>query len=77
MRLWKLTRTDKWGYDDFDSAIVAANTEQEARSITPDGDPFDDDTCWASAPERVLVERLGTAKKGTQAGVVLASFNAG
>ena len=38
MYLYKLERTDSWSYDEYDSAIVAAPTEQDARLMNPDGE---------------------------------------
>ncbi len=79
MKLWLITQDDNTGYDTYDSAVVAARNEAQARAINPDGvdkwkAPY---TAWCDSPDKVTVELLGTAKPGTQAGVVLASFNAG
>ena len=40
-KLWKVSRTDRIGYDDYDSMIVAADTQLEARTYHPNG--------WANA----------------------------
>lgn len=37
MKLWHIARTDRGGYDTYDSAVVAAPDEAQARSIHPDG----------------------------------------
>ncbi len=37
MKLWKVSRTDRIGYDDYDSMVVAAETELEARTYHPGG----------------------------------------
>lgn len=55
----------------YDSCVVAATTEEKARLILP----AEDTTAWPTA-DYVDVEYLGTAKKGTKQGVILASFNA-
>lgn len=36
-KLWLVKRTSPYGYDDYDSMVVAADTELEARTYHPDG----------------------------------------
>lgn len=36
-KLWLVRRTDVVGYDEYDSMLVAADTEEEARTIHPNG----------------------------------------
>jgi hypothetical protein len=89
MKLFKLS-IEAEGYDMFDSVVVAADNEEEAKKIDPEGDGRM--ACWvpgheipqwwlrghwAKTEEEVTVEYLGEAKPGTQAGVILASYNAG
>ncbi len=82
MKLFKISQDVNNDYDTFDSAIVAAETEEDARNIRPRGDeryPMEDwevDYDWAR-PEDVKVEYIGEAKEGTEKGVILSSFNAG
>ena len=38
MKLYLLTQTDNRGYDTFDSCVVCAPSEEEAREIHPRGD---------------------------------------
>ena len=64
MKIYKVYRTDKVGYDEFDGAVVVAKDETQARELSP----FD-----ATNPETVKVEIVSTRK----AAIVLASFNAG
>ena len=69
---------DEW--DAYSSAVVAAETEEEARLIHPGGDR--DFYCdhedginlgfWANSPTDVKVEFLGIAKLNTKTGVILA-----
>ena len=80
--LWKLTQDQRRGYDTFDSCIVAATTEEEAKLVHPYyymwGDSCWNRDVWASDPEYVKAEPIGVAKPSIKAGtVVLASFNAG
>lgn len=65
------------GYDTYDSCIVAAETEQEARLILPGGYQFDNrQRTWCQSADEVTVEYLGTTDRKIS-GVILASFNAG
>lgn len=77
MKLWKISRNDRIGYDEYDSAVVAAWSEELARNIHPsdvesrNGTGID----W-DAPKNLTVEYLGTTDRAI-GGVILASFNAG
>lgn len=77
MKLWLLTQTDNRGYDTYDACIVAEDTEEKAKQIHPSFSGDWGSGTWANSPESVKVSIIGTAKKGTTAGVILASFNAG
>lgn len=79
MKIWKLTQSDNSGWDTYDSIIVAAETESEAKNIMPDehaafGKHYNS---WASSIDGVNAECIGEAIKGTVSGLILASFNAG
>jgi len=81
MKLWLISQSKHNDYDTYDSAVVAAETEEEARWIHPSNDEWDGKSdhhydCWASV-EFVKAEYLGEAKEGTKKGVICASFNAG
>ena len=93
MKLWLISQTVNNDYDTYSDAVVAADTCTEARRIHPggierfyrdgawrimrkDGSYFSLGDTWA-LPEQVKVELLGTAKKGTKAGVICSSFHAG
>ena len=76
MKLWRISQTANDNYDTFDSAVVAAKTEDEARLIHPGGYGKGYEGCWAK-PEKVSVEYIGEARTGMEAGVIVASFNAG
>lgn len=85
MKLWKISQDENDNYDTYDSAIVAAETVEEARDIYPGGeenkavnwDRMDRYFPWARTRESVKVEYIGEAAPTIRAGVVLASFNAG
>lgn len=79
MKFWLLSQSRLTGYDTYDSVVVAAETEEAARATPPDAycQPSDGRfSCWPS-PEHVVVEFLGEAPYGREAGVICASFNAG
>lgn len=83
MNLYLLTQDDNEGYDTFDSMVVAAKSADDARLIQPND--FGEDLniwiynheTWASHPQKVKVQFLGVAAKGTEKGIILESFNAG
>lgn len=80
MKIWKIWHTVTTGYDVYDSAVVLAETEGDARKTHPDGDDEcspEDWEAWATSPDDVSAMLIGEATPGSQAGVVCASFNAG
>lgn len=91
INLYLLTQDVNTNYNTYDSCVVAARNEEEARNINPDSKDgpesyiflnwkpreSNDWNDWADSPEQVQVTYLGTAKKGTKVGVICASFNAG
>ena len=74
MKLWKISQHANIDWDTYDSAIVAADTEEDARNTLP-GNKYKGRS-WTE-PENVTVELIGEAVNGIHAGVILASFNAG
>lgn len=92
-KLWLVERTDRIGYDEYDSMVVAADTEEEARYTHPykaleanivDGRFYN--WVWASTGDAYYdsswqPKELTVEYLGTTdrdiKGVVLASFNAG
>lgn len=76
--LRKISQNVNASYDSFDSAVVAAETEEAARQTNPDGDRWGDIySAWCPDPQQVIVEHIGEAAPGIAAGIILASFNAG
>jgi len=81
MFIYLVDRNGPCGYDEYDSFIVCADTEEEARTCHPgyDWEPvrrYLGDS-WVSSPEDVTVTRIGKALRGVKKGVICASFNAG
>ncbi len=74
--MWKISQNFNDDYGTYDSAIVAAETEEDARNTDMEEEHSKFYNVWA-APEHVEVEYIGEAKEGTEAGIILASFNAG
>ena len=80
MNLYLISQEHNRNYDTYDSAVVAAESEEAARLTRPGQDDWPEgntrDWTWAK-PEYVKVKLIGTAIEGTSAGVICASFNAG
>lgn len=82
MKLFLISQDKNQGYDTYDSAVVIAENEEQAKNIRID------DYSWPD-PEFVKVEYLGEAVEGLKAErwfvpnhpankyVICASFNAG
>jgi hypothetical protein len=83
MKLFLISQDKNNDYDTYDSAVVAAETEDAARMTHPDGygDPDWPKGEWKvrywAPPDDVAVKYLGIAAEGTEPGVICASFNAG
>lgn len=65
-------------YDTWDSLVVAAKSEDEARKMTPiEGmDDWQIRAAWAPV-EHVKVKCLGTAAADVSVGILQSSYNAG
>ncbi|MBW2168855.1 MAG: hypothetical protein JRG69_06285 [Deltaproteobacteria bacterium] len=80
MKIYQIYRTDDYGYDEYDGAVVIAKSPQDAIKIHPGGATHEDPDLWDSswvAPKNIKVEYIGKAAANVKRGVVLASFNAG
>lgn len=81
MNIYLLTQDVNVGWDTYDSAIVCAESEEEAVKIHPGGDFFDTgwewNADWVKNPSHVECKKIGVADESIEKGVVLASFNAG
>lgn len=80
MNLYLITTSvEQDQYDTYDSAVVAAETEDGARWTHP-GHPLckhsDNEPNWVK-PKDVNVKLIGEAAPGIEAGVICASFNPG
>ena len=84
MKLYLLSQSENNGYDTYDSCVVCAENEDEAKSITPNFsekgkafEPSDPYGVWAYSLEGVKCKYIGEASDDLSKGVVIASFNAG
>ena len=82
MNIYLLTQNTVTGYDTYDSIVVSAKNEEDARMLHPRGGKLKRENkypVWALLKDKgkINVELLGEAKEGTEEGVILASFNAG
>lgn len=92
-KLYLLSQNVNNGYDTYDSCVVCATSEDEARTTNPGGfRKWHDGTWWFQftdgkeekgedhtwcLPDDVKVEEIGEANDDVALGVVCASFNAG
>ena len=84
MKLFKIYQSINRGYDTFDSAVVVADSAEEAQKIHPyDGsDNFLQFDSWVSRPDLVTLTYLGEVVGEPDndiypGAVICASFNAG
>ena len=82
MNLYLLEQDENRGYDTYDSCVISARSDTDARKIHPSPWIRADDVWaysdgWASSPENVRVTLIGTAVDSEFSGVILSSFNAG
>ena len=79
MKLWLLTRTDETDYDEYDSAVVSAETEYDAARVHVKG-AGDHWGCqqWAPSPDQIKVVFLGDAAPEIKSRTVIhSSYRAG
>lgn len=86
LNLYLISQDHNSGWDTYDSAVVAANTYEEARHIHPsyfvedkqwwENDNTRNHDSWTH-PNKVTVELIGTTNNYSKPTVILASFNAG
>jgi len=84
MKLFKIYQDINTGYDTFRSAVVVANSAEEAQNIHPGGGSgsYDMYDSWVSRPDLVellyLGEVVGEADEDIYPGAIIcSSFNAG
>lgn len=77
--LWLLRQYSNRGLNTFDSCVVAADTIDDAKQITPDGYPFQKrpPSRWAPSTDNVEAEKIGVTKAERRGTIIISSFNAG
>lgn len=77
-KIWLLVNETVNGYDTFDSAVVFAENEDEARMVHPGRNNWDGRVTyeWCDAKD-VIVEYIGRTERIVPDKVICASFNAG
>ena len=84
MYLYKVERTDKIDYDEYDSIVICAKDRNSAFNYLHSEGEFGDEERWQLRPgwfnnaDNIIVTCIGTASKGMSDGnVIIESFNAG
>ncbi len=79
MQLYLISQYENCDYETYKSAVVVAADADAARHLDPrTGFPMtaadwrDPYSHWASCPERVVVQHLGTAAENIHPGLILA-----
>ena len=81
MKLWRISQDVNNGYDTYSDAVVAAETEEEARMIHPSGKEnwngkAGEFSCWCNVTQ-VKVYMIGIAREGIKKGLICTSYHAG
>ncbi len=84
MKLYHISQNQNNEYDTFSDLVVAAESEEEAKSIHPGQAPWRENpwqegtSYWCKSPDQVKAEYIGEAashiKKGS---IICSSFHAG
>lgn len=80
MKLYHLSQEVNKDYDTYDSCVVCALSEEDAKLIQPDGGKYQDYEwmgVWVNDLKDIKVVYLGEASEDLKRGVICASFNAG
>lgn len=84
LKIYLISQSQNRGFDTYDSAVVCAESEDQARNMNPmDGSVMLEDqwkhafSSWCNSPKLVSVECIGVANDNQSVGVICASFNAG
>ena len=82
MKIFKIYQNINRGYETFDSAVVIADSAEEAQKIHPAGAEFSDYDGWVARPDLVQIIYLGKVVGLPDddiypGAIICASFNAG
>ena len=83
MKLFLISQDKNNGYDTYESAVVCAHDENNAKTIhpyksisAPVTNSLNEYSTWTEL-DNVKVKYIGEAAEGLERGVIVASFNAG
>lgn len=81
MKLFRISQSVNKYYDTYDSAVVAAESAEDAKTIHPAGSYISMDNYYLLASwttiDNVSAEYIGKAAPGVERGPIVSSFNAG
>jgi hypothetical protein len=79
MKIYLLSQTENNEYDSYDSCVVCAENEDDAKTIAPDGGyyPKWSKYNWVTSPDLVQCKEIGIANDDQVRGIICASYNAG
>ena len=82
MKIYLISQNVNKFYDTYDSFLVCAENEDEAKDIHPGGYKINwgdrGDSTWVNSKSDLICEEIGDAKEGIKKNeVIIASFNAG
>jgi hypothetical protein len=81
MKIYILSQNQYSSYDTYDSCVVCAESEEDAKTIHPEDCDINIKDhwmhVWADSVENVRCEEIGIANDKQKRGVICASFNAG
>jgi len=80
LKIYHLSQNTNNDWDTYDSCVVCATSEADAKSIDPNGLEFKPSPSygsWARSINDIVCVEIGKANKDQKRGVIIASFNAG
>lgn len=78
MKIYLLTLKTPNRADSYNACVVCAESERDAVSITPDGEPVEEgdyNNSWAVRKSDIVCHEIGTANKYQEMGLILSSFS--
>jgi hypothetical protein len=81
MKIYYLSQDSVTGYDTYSDCVVIAESESDAKTISPTGHEMDGSNEyyleWPKSVDEIECEEIGTANENQKRGVVCSSFHAG
>lgn len=79
MNIYLLTQTENEEYDSYDSIVVCAEDEIDAKTILPETNMNDEEvkSKWVIDTDFITCIEIGKANSNQVKGVILASYHAG